>query len=463
MASLTYMQLIRGNRSFRRLLAGQVVSELGNWFNFIAGLGLVRMVSAAAPEATATMMVARLVPFALFAPLAGAFVDRWSRRRVMIATDLLRAVFALGFLLVSAPEDLWIAYVCTVVSTLLSAFFEAAKNASLPNIAGDAGLLAGNALMFSSRFLLMSLGAALGGWASARFGYQAAFIINAFSFLVSAYSIWLIPEREMKQDESAPESDAAEQASVAGREKARRQSFWQDLREGWGYIAKQPLVAAIIGVNVLWGIGGGACNLIYDRLGGVVFAGSGGLQGDAGVAVLYSAVGAGAFLGMLLARRVGAHVELRGATVRFIGWALIIHGLLFALGALMPSLWLVAVLFFLSRVVIGTEFALQETMLMRLLPDRLRGRVMTTDRAAEIFIMSVTTVFAGLSLRVITPRTLTIISGLLSATPGLIWLVLFAWGKLRLPHKIEHERAETAQDDEPCWPGADETRHEQTA
>src|ERR1051325_9141951 len=103
MASLTYMQLLRGNRPFRRLLSGQVVSELGNWFNFIAALGLVRAVSAAAPEATATMMVARLVPFALFAPLAGTFVDRWSRRKVMIATDALRSVVALGFLLVRGP------------------------------------------------------------------------------------------------------------------------------------------------------------------------------------------------------------------------------------------------------------------------------------------------------------------------------------------------------------------------
>jgi MFS family permease len=450
MASLTYMQLVRGNRSFRRLLAGQVVSELGNWFNFIAGLGLVRMVSQAAPEATATMMIARLVPFALFAPLAGAFVDRWSRRMVMIVTDLLRAVFALGFLLVGGPEDLWIAYAFTVASTLLSAFFEAAKNAALPNIAGDEGLLAGNALMFSSRFLLMSLGAALGGWASARFGYQAAFVINALSFLVSAYSIWLIPEREMRQDESAAESPAAAASQVVSAERGRRarQSFWQDLREGWAFIASTPLVAAIIGINVMWGIGGGACNLIYDRLGGVVFAGSGGLQGDAGVAVLYSAVGAGAFLGMLLARRVGAHVELRGVTVPFIGWTLVVHGLLFALGGLMPSLWLIAVLFFLSRVVIGMEFALQETMLMRLLPDRLRGRVMTTDRAAEIFIMSVTTVFAGWSLHAITPLTLTIISGLVSASPGLIWLVLFAWGKLRLPRKIEQAREEPEQTEE---------------
>ena len=439
MASLTYMQLIRGNRSFRRLLSGQVVSELGNWFNFIAGLGLVRAVSAAAPEATAIMMVARLAPFALFAPLAGTFVDRWSRRTVMIATDAARAVFALGFLLVNGPEDLWIAYAFTIISTLLAAFFEAAKNAAMPNIAGDSGLLAGNALMFSSRFLLMSLGAALGGWASARFGYHAAFVINALSFIVSAYSIWLIPEREMKAEEDENEGAAVEKLSAAGR-KAGRQSFWQDLREGWAYIVQHPLVAAIIGINVLWGLGGGACNLVYDRLGGVVFAGSNGLQADAGVAFLYAAVGAGAFVGMLLARRVGAHVELRGVTVGFIGWMLIIHGILFAIGGLMPSLWSVGVLFFLSRVVIGMEFALQETMMLRLSPDRLRGRVITTDRAAEIFIMSISTIFAGWSLHVITPRTLTIISGLISASPGVIWLVLFAWGKLRLPLQAKPEQ-----------------------
>jgi hypothetical protein len=439
------MQLIRGNRSFRRLLAGQVVSELGNWFNFIAGLGLVRAVSAAAPEATATMMVLRLAPFALFAPLAGTFVDRWSRRKVMIVTDAARAVVALGFLLVSGPEDLWIAYACTIIATLLAAFFEAAKNAAMPNIAGDSGLLAGNALMFSSRFLLMSLGAALGGWASARFGYHAAFIINALSFIVSAYSIWLIPEEEMKPHENTDEGAAVEKASGVGfREK---QSFWQDLREGWAFIARHPLVASIIGINVLWGLGGGACNLVYDRLGGVVFAGSSGLQPDAGVATLYATVGAGAFVGMLLARRVGAHVELRGVTAGFIGWMLIIHGILFAIGGLMPSLLSVGVFFFLSRVVIGMEFALQETMLLRSLPDRLRGRVITTDRAAEIFIMSISTIFAGWSLHLITPRTLTIISGLISASPGLIWLVLFAWGKLRLPLQKEPEQ-ESEQGDE---------------
>src|SRR4026209_2623241 len=201
--SLTYMQLLRRNQSFRRLWFGQVISELGNWFNFIAALGLVRVVSNAAPEVTTLILLCRLVPFTLFSPLAGAFVDRWSRRTVMIVTDLLRVVVALGFLLVRRPQDLWIAYLCTALLSFFGTFFEAAKNAAVPNITGERDLLAGNALMFSSRFLLMSLGAALGGWTSARFGYQAAFIINAVSFLLSAYSVWLVPEEETRQSPAA--------------------------------------------------------------------------------------------------------------------------------------------------------------------------------------------------------------------------------------------------------------------
>jgi MFS family permease len=429
MAALTYMQLLGGNRSFRRLWVGQVISELGNWFNFIAGLGLVRVVTNGAPEPTAIMLVARLAPFALFAPLAGAFADRWSRRTVMIASDALRAIVALGFLLVHDSSDLWIAYTCTVVSTLLAAFFEAAKNAAMPNIASDRGLLAGNALMFSSRFLLMSVGAALGGAASARFGYKVAFIINAVSFIISAYSVWLIPEREMRQAEQAE----GERKDVAAKAKKTRTPFWTDLKEGWTYIAAHPLVAAIICVNILWATGGGALNLIYDRLGGVVFAGQGGLEGDAAVAALYAAVGIGLFVGMLMARRVGTHVELRRVTAGFIGWMVIAHGIFFALAGLMPSLWLAGLMIFISRVIIGIEFTVQETLMMRLLPDNLRGRVSTTDRAAEIFVMSLSTIVAGWSLNVLTPRTLTVLSGLLSASPGLLWLALFARGRLHLP------------------------------
>ena len=429
MNSLTYMQLLRSNRSFRRLWLGQVVSELGNWFYFIAALGLVRLVSNNDAGPTTIILVARLVPFTLFAPLAGAVVDRWSRRSVMLVTDLARAVVTLLLLLVHAPGDLWLAYTCTILLSALGAFFEAAKNAAVPNITGDNDLLAGNALMFSSRFLLMSFGAALGGWTASHFGYRAAFIINSFSFLVSAYSVWLIPDRDTRQDPE-PGTDA-----LQGKQRRKLSTYWSDIREGWAYIISHAAVAAILGINILWATGGGAHNLIADRLGGLVFGGHDGISGDSAVAVLYFAAGLGLFLGLMIARRVGLYLEMKDRTVGFIGWALIVQGFLFAGIGMMPTLVLASVMLLLSRLTLGVEFAIQETLLMRLVPDKLRGRVSTSDRAAEMLTWSFSTVIAGWSLRAITPRTLTVISGLLSMIAGIVWLVLFALKRVRLPQR----------------------------
>ena len=426
MDSLTYIQLLRRNRSFRRLWWGQVISELGNWFNFIAGLGLVRMVSHGDAAVTTIMLLARMIPFTVFAPLAGAFVDRWSRRMVMIVSDFARVAVALGFLLVRRPEDLWIAYLCTGLLSVFHCFFEAAKSAAMPNITGERDLLAGNALMFSSRFLLMSLGAALGGWTAANVGYRAAFIVNAVSFVLSAFSVWLIPDRETKQ--LALENESSE---------AEKRSYWSDIREGWSYIIRHAPVAAILAINILWASGGGAVNLIMDRLGGIVFAAQQGISGDSAVAALYFAGGLGLFIGMMIARRLGHYFEFLGRTPAFIGWSLLVQGFLFALIGVMPNLWSACLFLFLGRIVLGAEFGVQDTLLMRLVPDKLRGRVITTDRASELLTWSLSTAIAGWSLRGITPRTLTIISGLLSAVSGLVWLILFASGKVRLPRKIE--------------------------
>jgi MFS family permease len=435
MASLTYIQLLGGNRSFRRLWLGQVVSELGNWFNFIAGLGLVRAVSGGAPEVTAALLVSRIAPFALFAPIAGALVDRWSRRKVMIVADIVRAVFALGFLLVEKPEHLWFAYLCSVVMALFTALFEAAKNAATPNITGDEGLLAGNALMFSSRFLLMAIGAALGGWTSDIFGYQSAFIVNSLSFLVSAYSVWLISEGEMKQTEREKASGQKGLAQVQ-----------TDIKEGWKFILSHRLVGAIVLVNIVWATGGGMTNLISDQLGSVVFANEGWLKGERAIAALWTAAGLGLFIGMLLVHRVATYIELHKLTVPFIGWTLFAHGIIFGLAGFMPSIWLACLLYLVSRALLGVEYAVQDTMLMRLIPDNLRGRVGISDRAAEVSVMSLSTYIAGYALHIISPQKLTLISGLLAASPGIMWLLFFASGKLTLPQFREKKEKEEKDD-----------------
>src|SRR5690606_5575300 len=162
----------------------------------------------------------------VLSPVAGTFVDRFSRRQVMIWTDIARFGVALAFLGVASEEDLWIAYLATVLLSAFGAFFEGAKNAATPNLTGRSGLLSGTALMFSTRFLLMAIGSALGGWAAYSFGYQVAFIINAVSFLASAYLVWLIPEEATRDRETASRMSPSS---------IERDTFTTDLRVGIKY------------------------------------------------------------------------------------------------------------------------------------------------------------------------------------------------------------------------------------
>lgn len=411
METLTYGQLIRGNRNFRNLLTGQVISELGNWFNFIAGLGLVRVVSDASPTAAGIFFVCRMLPFAFASPFAGTFVDRFSRRQVMIFTDLARVAVALAFLFVTSAEDLWIAYVATVLLSTFGAFFDGAKNAATPNLTGKEGLLAGTALMFSTRFLLMAIGSALGGWAAAIFGYQVAFIINAASFLISAYTVWLIPE------DATRDSVTAERMA----DKLARLSFLTELREGVHYAFTNRFALTILLMNVIWAIGGGAINIIFERVGGVYFAELEGWNPDIAVALLWTAGGLGLTLGMLLAHRTSIILDLRGRHGWFIGWALIVHGLLFAVAGLMPTLWLFFIFTFVSRAIVGVEYAVQETLFQRSLPDYIRGRISTLDRGAELTVFGMFSYLSGVAMFYISPMTLTIFSGILSAMAGVVW------------------------------------------
>ena len=410
---MTYGELIRGNRNFRNLLAGQFISELGNWFNFIAGLGLVRLVSDASPTAAGLFFVARLLPFALMSPIAGTFVDRFSRRQVMIVTDLGRGVIALAFLLVTKPEDLWIAYLATVLLHTLGAFFDGAKNAAAPNLAGKDGLMAATALLFSTRFLLMAIGSALGGWAAAVFGYQVAFLINAASFLISAYTVWLIPEEATRDDETAERMT----------NKNVRESFITELKEGMTYSVRNHFAFTILIMNVIWATGGGSINIIFERIGGVHFASTEGWNPDIAVAILWTATGFGLTLGMLIARRTAIYLDRKGRNHGFIGWTLIIHGILFSLAAFMPTLWLFSVIVFVSRAIVGVEYAVQETMFQRSLPDFIRGRISTLDRGAELTMFGLSSYVASGMMFYITPQTLTIISGVLSALAGVVWFM----------------------------------------
>jgi len=155
----------------------------------------------------------------------------------------------------------------------------------------------------------------------------------------------------------------------------------------------------------------------------VYFASREGWNPDVAVAMLWTATGLGLTLGMLIAHRTSIYLDRKNRNRGFIGWSLIIHGILFSVGGLMPTLWLFAVIVFVSRAIVGVEYAVQETMFQRSLPDYIRGRISTLDRGAELTVFGLSSYVASGMMFYITPQTLTFISGLLSALAGVVWFI----------------------------------------
>jgi MFS family permease len=178
------------NRSFTLMWIGSLVSEMGTSLATLASSIYVYQVTGSALNVGLMMMVA-VAPSVIVGLVAGVFVDRYDRKRIMIAADLLRAVFfvAIPFLL---PVSIAWLYILVMLSAMVGQFFSPAHSSVLPEIASEEELNAANSLMAVSSFGALVVGYALAGFITAGYDIKWVFYIDALTFLVSALCISLI-------------------------------------------------------------------------------------------------------------------------------------------------------------------------------------------------------------------------------------------------------------------------------
>lgn len=183
--SVGVVELLRTERAFRRLWLAQVVSELGDWFQFVALVSMFPTRGGGA-AVVASLLVGRNIVAALTTPLAGVLADRFHRGRIMVAADLARAVLVLGFLLVRGPEDVGLVFGLSLALEALTVIFEPARGAAIPQLLPPEKLFAANALAGATWSSVLALGSMAGGAATALLGRSTAFVLNAVSFVASA-------------------------------------------------------------------------------------------------------------------------------------------------------------------------------------------------------------------------------------------------------------------------------------
>lgn len=402
-----YRALLSGNRNYRLLWLGQIVSQLGDWFNSVAIYALLLELTGSATS-VALMIIVQFLPMAVIGPVAGVVVDRVNRRRLMIAADILRGCVVLVLLVVKRPDQVWIVYVAMGTVVSLTAFFEPARTAVIPNVTTRAQLLTANALSSATWSAMLAIGAGAGGVVTAVLGRNAAFIVNAASFFASAVIIARTSFNADPPDVKRP----AGWASVTG---------LGDLVEGIRYVRSDRHVAALMLVKAGWGVAGGVL-LIMTVLGERVFPVGG--SAAAGIGVLYAARGIGAGIGPILARAwLGQQPdEMR----RAIAPSYFLVSVFYLVLSVSPTILLAGAAIVGAHAAGSVLWVFSTVLLQMAVPDRFRGRVFSAELALLMIISAASSYACAHAMDAwgASPFMLTRVLGVAFVLPAVGWLLI---------------------------------------
>lgn len=367
------LTMLRTNPDLRKVFIAQVISYLGDWFSFVALIGLVDDLTGSS-FLVSLVLVAFSLPSFLASPIAGPMVDRFDRRRILITVSWIQGLAALG-LLVVGPGTVWLAFVFQSTVAALAAVVKPATEASIPNLARNAEEVAqANSLLGSTWGVMLAVGAAIGGVFSSTFGRDTAFIANAVSFFFAA-AIFAMVRSPMQ---SARDADIL----------SRPMRPIADMAEALTHARRDPVLMALIFSKATFAIGAGVVSQLAV-LASDVFKG-----GDASRGVLIGARGVGAGLGPLIAARyTGGDL---GRVLRVCGIASLVFSGCYLLGAWMPALALTAILVTVAHLGGGAQWTLSTYGLQLRSPDHVRGRILAGDFALVTLTLSVTSALAGL-------------------------------------------------------------------
>jgi MFS family permease len=425
-----YVRLLRENRNFRRLWLAQIVSEIGDWFYTLAIYSLLLELTGKAAS-VALALVLQVLPQTFVGPAAGVLNDRVRRKKVMIAADLGRMVIVLAMLLVRTRSMLWLVYPLLVCETVLAAFFEPARSAVIPNITKREDVILANTLGSTTWSINLVLGATVGGVVAALLGRNAVFVVNALSFLASA---WFI--RGMRFREPHAEHGTAFRVSEL--------VDFSPVMEGIRYVrSRRALWTAVFlkAGNLMIGPSWVLFTVMAHRQ--FAWTGSGLTPERAAMlsmSLLLGARGLGALLGPLVTARWAGRSEARLERGVLFGYLAVAVG--YMLIGVAPNVWVACACIALGHFGGSTVWVFSTTLLQLRSEDRYRGRVFSADLGLCMLTIAVGAFMSGRLVDAgISPRVVVSATGFLMLVPASLWAWAMRLERERAPVEVEQRRA----------------------
>ncbi|MDP8956121.1 MAG: MFS transporter [Actinomycetota bacterium] len=394
----TFSLLVR-NRDFRLLFAAMVVSFAGDWFLFVALAGLLFSLTQS-PAYVAALYAAMTVPFALATFVGGPLADRFNRQFLMVASDVLRGLLALGFFLVDRPSKVWIVFVLSALISALQAVFEPSAMASIPNLVDREDLAAANVLAAATWGTMLTVGSALGGLVVTTLGREAAYVVDAASFLGSAILVLQIRRRFSEERERHHKHPGLVEAA----------------REALRHARKDRRVLALLTVKGGFGLGAGVIALLPVLAFQVYQA------GDGGTGILYAFRGIGIVAGPFLIRPF-----VRDEDLRSVFWAIAaafaVFAVTYAVVPLMPGIFLAGLFVLAGHLGGGVQWTLSSYALQLIVPDRIRGRILAFDQGLIGLTVAASATLAGWIADYVDVRTVMLGLAAVAGAYAVIWTI----------------------------------------
>ncbi len=337
-------------RNFVLYVVGQFTSQLGNWVEQTA-VSWILYEMTNSPLLLGLSGLFRALPMIVLVLFGGAVADRVPRRLLLLLTEstMLIASLTLGLLAFAQQLQFWHLYVLSLISGTLSAFSVPARHALfgglVPHASVQSAVTLNSVAVRSGAFI----GPSIGGLALAFGGYALPFFLNAASFLGMLFALVSMRLPPQQPDTESP-----------------RSNLLRGMTGGVDFVWRNPLLKIVLGLEIVSGLFGHNSTLVTVIARDVIGT------GPQGLGLLLSALGAGALFGMafMVAFEVKRHARL-------ILVAGTLYTVLFAAFALSPWLWLSAILLFALGASDGVWSVTRNTLAQLLVPDALRGRVMS--------------------------------------------------------------------------------------
>lgn len=340
------------NRDYMLLWSGQVVSVIGTGATQIV-YPLLILALTDSPTAAGVAGALFSIPYILFSLPAGALIDRWDRKRVMIWCDLGRAAVLASIPIALAFNALSLAqiYVAVLIEGSLFVFFNIAEVAAIPRVVPKeqlpAAMAQNDAAFSTANILAPSIGTLL-----YQVGRAFPFVLDSLSYGISVISLTLIRSDFQRQRVQ------------------REQHLVQDIREGLSWLWQRPVIRFMAFLTGGWNFVGAAEVLILILLAKNV----GASEGEIGI--IFSIGGVGGIVGALLGGRVQKRFSF-GQAITATTW---LSAILFPLLLFAPNVFVMGAIMGLTFCLGAIYNVVQLSYRLALIPDELQGRVNSTFR-----------------------------------------------------------------------------------